>query len=100
MTPRRKVAHGPITVLIGPKGADPLPAVGIVTVAKPKNALLAFLLRNPGRFPPSGGHAFKPGEYKIALAAMDGENKPVSPQPAWGPYMLEAGAVIDLELEI
>jgi hypothetical protein len=100
VTPLRKFARGPITVLIGPKDADPLPAVGIVTVAKPNSAFLAFLLRNPGRFPPSGGHALKPGEYKVSLAAKNGQNIPISPQPIWGPYMLEAGAVIDLELEI
>jgi hypothetical protein len=92
----RDQAVGPVSVLIGQPGA---PAVaGTISGTTRGRAWWRWLLRNKGRFPPSGGHSVPPGgPYEVTLTGTNNAGHAVS-SATWGPFSLAAGALVDIEL--
>ena len=57
---------------------------------------LRWLLRDPMRFPGSGGHSLEPEkQYKVRLVGLGLDGKPVVNEQ--GPFMLARGALYDIE---
>jgi len=99
ITPVRKDAVGPIYIQRTYNGKTEL--VGSVA-GRSSAAFYRFLLRDKGRFPPSGGFALVPGNYTFRLAGEksgQGEKIAVQSDP-WGPYDIAAGAIIDITLKL
>jgi hypothetical protein len=58
-----------------------------------------FFLRADGRFPSIGGASVAPGTYKVWLEGR-GDKEILRTDPAWGPYAIAAGSLIDITLEL
>ena len=59
-----------------------------------------WLLRNKGRFPPSGGHSVTPGgPYEVSLTGTNNAGHAVA-SATWGPHSLAPGALVDIELSL
>ncbi|MBO9713758.1 hypothetical protein [Sphingomonas sp.] len=100
---RRVNAEGTAQVEFA-QGVDPLAAqweiAGQVTGTRPIGALARWLIQDPSRFPPSGGHSVTPGvSYMVRLTGMDGGGKPIASQ-VWGPNALADRAIVDIELSL
>jgi len=95
----RKKAIGPVDVLIGdPNGGTPVG--GTIHGGAPRWKLLRLFLRDPSRFPMSGGFAVPAGtNCEVRLEGKDGQGSPVTPA-TWGPKKIAAGGIIDLALSL
>jgi hypothetical protein len=94
----RNRAVGPVSVWIGPTGT---PAVaGTIPGRTRGRSWWRWLLRNKGRFPPSGGHTILPGgPSEVKLTGTDNAGIAVS-STTWGPYSVAPGALVDIELAL
>lgn len=89
-------AVGTVTVLISPANIGTV-AGTIDGGAHGLNKLTALFLRNARRFPRNGGHSVKSGEsYTVIATGHDAAGATLS--ASWGPYTVDSGAVIDIEL--
>lgn len=93
----RLAAVGTVTVL----AADPGGVQHVLgTVEKGRRwSIASFFLRDAGRFPPSGGHVLAPGVWSILVQGRDASGA-VLTSAAWGPYQVDAGSVINLNLAV
>ena len=83
----------PVNVRIGKAGETKV--VGTIAQGSPDWPALRYFLRDPGRFPQSGGHAVKaPGEYMVELQRLGDQ----APFASWGPFPIAPGAIIDINL--
>jgi hypothetical protein len=99
VTLRRQNAVGPVTALIGNPANGGPPAAGTITGTAPRAAFVRYFLRDPARFPPSGGFSVPAGERcQITLAGVDNQGQ--ARTAAWGPYPISAGAIIDVDLRV
>ena len=57
---------------------------------------LGYFLSDRDRFPASGGHAVTPGSYKVWLEGAEA----LRSDPAWGPYNLAKGTLIDIDISL
>lgn len=93
----RLAAVGTVTVLaLDPGGAAHV--LGTVEQGR-RRSLASFFLRDAGRFPPSGGHALAPGTWTVLLHGRDSKGDEVASVP-WGPYLVDAGSIINLNLVV
>jgi hypothetical protein len=96
---KRNVAIGPVHVLLTRTGGQPM-VVGSINGTSPQHGLIAFFLRDKGRFPSWGGYAVEPGQsYTVALAGRDPANVERTSVPS-AVFTPEAGAIVDLALEL
>lgn len=96
---KRVAAKGPVQVLVGPdKGTAAV--AGMITGYAKKGSVLRFLLRDYGRFPTAGGYSVTPGTaYTVQLKGEDHSGNPLESK-VWGPAVLAAGAIVDIELTL
>jgi hypothetical protein len=99
VTAYRAKAVGTVSVIGERKADGKKRALGAVSVPPPARSILSYFLKNPGRFPPAGGHELDPDEWTIYLEGVDANGVAVT-SAKWGPYMIDAGAVIDLVLTV
>ena len=107
VTLRRKNAVGPVQVAMKPAAAAAGPDRIIGTIpgtaggatTSPVTRLFRYFLTAKDRFPPAGGHTVDPDTYTMELVGLDAQ-KAALRSVAWGPYAIEKGAIIDLELEL
>jgi hypothetical protein len=97
VTLTRQDAIGPVAVLVG--GPAKPPVAGTIAGTSKRSAFARFFLRDPMRFPTSGGYAVPAGtECAVQLVGVkDGGNVITS---SWGPYPIAAGAVLDLNVKL
>lgn len=98
----RKAATKPVTVLIGDPATGP-PAANTVDGGTALSAFLRLFLRDPNRFPRSGGFPVPAGSTcVIELRGLDSHGNPVPATSAskWGPEAIAPGAIIDLTLTL
>ena len=94
---RRSHAVGTVKVLAGDE-KNPKP-VGKINGLALAGRIRRFFLKDDARFPPSGGHTLTPGNYEVRLEGFDKTgNKTVS--QTWGPYNIQAGSIVDVELTL
>jgi hypothetical protein len=90
----RNAAVGPVNVLIGETPA----AVGTISRSGISD-FWRYFLRDPGRYPRSGGYAVPAGKQcTVELRGVDKDKKEVV--ASWGPLTIGPVAIIDLELTL
>lgn len=95
----RVKAVGPVSVLIGPKGGDTI--AGTITGISAGSRVWRYFVRDKGRFPTSGGFALPQDvEFEIGLSGFDKDGKVIKLLEPWGPYKLQAHAIVDIELRL
>jgi hypothetical protein len=94
---RRSNAVGTVNVLAG----DPanMKLVGTINGLALAGRIRRFFLKDESRFPPSGGHTLIPGTYTVRLEGVDKSGASIESK-IWGPYNIEAGSIIDVELTL
>lgn len=92
----RDKAVGPVDVLIGDPSATPV----VGSINRPAiSEFWRYFRRDPGRYPPSGGYSVKAGENcKVMLQGGDQNGSRIS--ATWGPSLIGARAIVDLELKL
>ena len=87
--------QGPVTVGIGvADGGGRVPVVA--SLEGSTRPSLRYFLRDPGRFPGSGGYAIKKGDVvTVKVAALKRDGKSLLEQ-TWGPNVMAEGAIVDL----
>jgi hypothetical protein len=94
---RRSKAVGTVNVLAG----DPanMKLVGTITGLALAGRIRRYFLKDDSRFPPSGGHTLTPGTYAARLEGVDESGANIQSK-IWGPYNIEAGSIVDVELTL
>jgi hypothetical protein len=96
---RRENATGTVNVLVGDP-ASGMKLVGTIGGLAPKRKFVRFFLKDDARFPQSGGHTLAPGKYAVQLQGVHKTTgQPISSK-TWGPYDIEAGSLVDIELTL
>jgi len=96
----RKSAVGPVYVLSSVNGAIAPDVIGTILGSSHTWPLVTLFLRDPGRFPGSGGFAVKPDEGRtLTLCGVDAQGAVLN-SFVWGPYTMGAGAIVDVVLEL
>lgn len=99
----RKLAMGPVDVLIGPPPvtqATRSPLAGTITGGTRLTKFVRLFLRDAGRFPMSGGYAVPAGSLcQVQLRGIDKSGQPVNSR-VWGPETIAPGAIVDIELTV
>jgi hypothetical protein len=95
----RDQAKGPVSVFIGTQVNKKTPLAGVVE--KSTHPRLRYFLRDPGRFPGSGGHAVASGsEVTVEVTADNKTAGQPQLKKTWGPNLIADGAIIDLTFEM
>lgn len=91
----RENSVGPIAVLYGALGKEAV--VGTIPGSGNRGRLASFFLRNPNRFPESGGYQVKVTDEPqvIKFSALDADGR-VLDVPEWGPHAIGSRAIIDV----
>jgi len=96
----RNRAVGPVYVLSSVNGATAPDVIGTISGNSHTHGLAGLFLRDPGRFPGSGGFAVKPGDTRtLMLSGVDSEGANIN-SAIWGPYAMGAGAIVDVDLAL
>ena len=95
---QRQAAVGPVYVMSSIDGAV-AQVIGTIHGNSLRSALARQFLRDPGRFPGSGGFAVKPGQARTLQLRGLKANGDNADSAIWGPFPLEAGAIVDVELQ-
>lgn len=93
----RVASVGTLTVL----AQDTAGALHTLGTLDPSPAMrhFSFFLRDRGRFPPQAGHLLAPSVWSILVQGKNRAGAPVA-SPAWDPYQVDAGSIIDLTLVV
>lgn len=94
----RMNAVGPVNVLIQRAAQNPR-LIGTIAGNRPPARLFAWALADQTRFPTVAGFRIAGGEHVSVILEGRDENGQVITR-SWGPYTVEAGAVIDFELKL
>jgi hypothetical protein len=94
----RKEAVGPVSVSIGVPTAGKTPFVHVIRESTRPG--WRYFLRDPGRFPGSGGYTVAAGS-DVTVEVKADTNNPAAPLvKTWGPNLIGEGAIIDLTFEM
>jgi hypothetical protein len=99
---KRKEATGHIGVLLSKSSPQPsnMPSAYAGTISKASPAFRDQFLRNPRRFPQSGGFVVEPDvAYELELVATDSSDQKVQ-SAIDGTYVFARGAIVDLEVTL
>ena len=99
---KREKSVGHIGVLLNEASAQPspLPPAYAGTISKASPAFRDQFLRNPRRFPQSGGHVVEPNvAYELKLQAKDSDGKDIA-CAIDGTYVFAPGAIVDFEVTL
>jgi hypothetical protein len=94
---RRSNAVGTVNVLAGEPANMKL--AGTINGLALSGRIRRFFLKDDSRFPPSGGHTLTPGTYAVRLEGVDKSGANIESK-IWGPYNIEAGSIVDVELTL
>lgn len=93
----RNNAHGPVNVLFGDE-ANPS-VIGTIKGNQLQWPLFHYFIRNPGRFPQSGGFAVAvKSDQILKLVGTDVKGNVV--EGTWGPFNVGPRAIIDVEMNL
>jgi hypothetical protein len=93
---RRVNAVGTVNVIAGDPANN---LVGTINGLALAGRIRRFFLKDDARFPPSGGHTLSPGNYAVRLEGVDKNGAKIESK-TWGPYSIEAGSIVDVELTL
>jgi hypothetical protein len=97
-------AVGDLYVFAGPTparaadGTINIPLIGIIKKRSRRN-LLSYFVADRGRTPNYGGHTINPNQGTVVLVTGKDEAGNAV-EELWGPYQLDAGATIDIDVKV
>lgn len=95
---RNEAPEGPVELQVQ-SGAGGFVSVYVFNRQDHRPPFLRWALRDPLRFPGTGGHALTPGEtYKVRLVGEKASGEPAIQE--MGPFTLAAGAIFDIEAKL
>lgn len=98
---RTPAIKGPVTVSIGVNGGGGNVPV-VASIEQTSIPSYRYFLRDPGRFPGSGGYPVKKGDLvtvRVAAAKKIADSEPEMVK-TWGPHVIGDGAIIDLQFDM
>ncbi|MEW4459998.1 hypothetical protein AB1K42_18060 [Roseibium algicola] len=95
----RENSVGPIAILYGAPGKEAV--VGTIPGTGNRSRLASLFLRNPNRFPESGGYRIRVTDEPqvIRFSALDADGRAIE-VPEWGPHAIGPRAIIDVARKV
>jgi hypothetical protein len=95
----RKAAVGPVSVCIGTPVGGQIPLVATIEEST-RSPFYRYFFRDPGRFPGTGGYSVPAGSAIAVEVSAATATPGVTKTVGWGPKIIAAGAIINLQFDV